>query len=122
METEVHFISQQGCGAVESIQNPGDKMDGRNACGPAYSENSITEGAMSERRLWLAVLVTAVEDWRRGTLRAKRAAQKFLFEDDSDFMEVCAGAGIDPSSFRSKLTKIGRQIEMTGPWSSPLAA
>lgn len=97
-------------------------MDGKNISGPAYSGNSITEGAISERRLWTAVLVTAVEDWRRGTLRAKRAAQKFLFEDDHDFMEVCAGAGIDPSSFRSKLTKIGHQVEMTGPWSNPLAA
>lgn len=122
METEVHFISLPGCWEVESIQNWGDKMDEKSGCGPAYSEYSITEGAISERRLWMAVLVTAVEDWRRGTLRAKRAAQQFLFEDDRDFMEVCAGAGIDPSSFRFKLTKIGRQIEMTGPWSSPLAA
>jgi hypothetical protein len=90
--------------------------------GPESSDNSVTEEMISERRLWTAVLVSAVEDWRMGTLRAKRSAQEFLFEDDRDFMEVCAGAGIDPSSFRSKLTKIGRKIEMTGPWSHPLAA
>jgi hypothetical protein len=97
-------------------------MSGNILSTSAHSEISMTEEAISERRLWTAVLVTAVEDWRRGTLRAKRSAQKFLFEDDRDFTEVCAGAGIDPSSFRMKLTKIGRQIEMTGPWSNPLAA
>lgn len=97
-------------------------MNANQMCGPESSQNSVTEATISERRLWTAVLVTAVEDWRRGTLRAKRLAQEFLFEDDRDFTEVCAGAGIDPSSFRSKLTKIGRKIEMTGPWSQPLAA
>lgn len=108
--------------AAKSFQNSGDTMEQNMGRGPESSDNSVTEEMISERRLWTAVLVTAVEDWRMGTLRAKRSAQEFLFEDDNDFMEVCAGAGIDPSSFRHKLTKIGRKIEMTGPWSNPLAA
>jgi len=97
-------------------------MNGNFVCGPAGSQDAVTEEAISERRLWTAVLVTAVQDWRVGTLRAKRSAQQFLFEDDRDFTEVCAGAGIDPSSFRLRLVKIGRKIEMTGTWSNPLAA
>lgn len=86
------------------------------------SQNEATEESISERRLWTAVLVMAVEDWRDGTLRARRAAQQFLFENDRDFNEVCAGAGLDPQSFRTKLLKIGRRIEMQGPLAHPLAA
>jgi len=79
------------------------------------SAQEITEEVISERRLWTAVMVTAVEDWRSGTLRARRSAQKFLFEDERDFNDVCAGAGLDPASLRSKLLKIGRRINMHGP-------
>jgi len=86
------------------------------------SQNEVTEESISERRLWTAVLVMAVEDWRAGTLRARRAAQQFLFEDDRDFGEVCAGAGLDPQSFRARLLKIGRRIEMHGPLAHPIAA
>lgn len=86
------------------------------------SQNDVTEELISERRLWTAVLVMAVEDWRAGTLRARRTAQQFLFEDDRDFSEVCAGAGLDPQSFRAKLLKIGRRIEMQGPLAHPMAA
>lgn len=86
------------------------------------SQNTVTEELISERRLWTAVIVMAVEDWRAGTLRARRAAQQFLFENDADFSQVCAGAGLDPESFRAKLLKIGRRIEMQGPLAHPLAA
>jgi hypothetical protein len=68
------------------------------------------------------VLVMAVEEWRDGSLRAKRAAQEFLFEDDRDFEEVCAGAGLDPATFRSKLLKFGRRVAMHGPLSGAIAA
>jgi hypothetical protein len=90
--------------------------------GNIASQNTVTEELISERRLWTAVIVVAVEDWRAGTLRARRAAQQFLFEDDGDFEQVCAGAGLDPQSFRAKLLKIGRRIEMQGPLAHPLAA
>jgi hypothetical protein len=43
------------------------------------TQNNVTEELISERRLWTAVLVNAVEDWRGGTLRARREAQEFLF-------------------------------------------
>jgi len=86
------------------------------------AQNDVTEEMISERRLWTAVLVMAVEDWRAGTLRARRAAQQFLFESDHDFSRVCAGAGLDPQSFRTKLLKIGRRIEMQGPLAHPIAA
>jgi hypothetical protein len=48
--------------------------------------------------LWTAVIVMAVEDWRNGSLRARREAQSFLFEDNADFQAVCASAGLDPAT------------------------
>jgi hypothetical protein len=49
------------------------------------TQNNVTEELISERRLWSAVLLNAVEDGRGGTLRARREAQEFLFESDVDF-------------------------------------
>lgn len=85
-------------------------------------QSRVTEECIPERRLWLAVLTLAVEDWRSGTLRARREAQKFLFDSDADFERVCAGAGLDPVSLRAKLSKVGRKVELEGPWKRPLAA
>lgn len=85
-------------------------------------QTEILEGCIAERRLWLAVITLAVEDWRSGTLRARRDAQKFLFDDHADFERACAGAGLEPVSLRSKLLKIGRRIELEGPWDRPVAA
>lgn len=73
-------------------------------------------------RLWLAVVVQAVEEWRNGTLRDKRLAQQFLFDDRNDFQAVCANAGLDADNLRSKLLKIGRRVNATGALGHPLAA
>jgi hypothetical protein len=79
------------------------------------TQNNVTEELISEPRLWTAVLVNAVEDWRGGTLGARREAQEFLFESDADFEMVCAGVGLNAGDFRARLLKIGRRIEMKGP-------
>jgi hypothetical protein len=97
-------------------------MEGVTAWAGTRESNEISEGYISERRLWPAVLVMAVEDWRNGSLRAKRAAQVFLFEDDRDFEEVCAGAGLDPATFRSKLLKVGKRVAMDGPLPGAITA
>lgn len=83
-------------------------------------QEAVTEELIGERRLWTAVVVMAVEDWRNGTLRSQREAQKFLFENDKDFNAVCASAGLDPSSLRSKLLKIGHRVEMENGWRGAL--
>ncbi|MBZ5693958.1 MAG: hypothetical protein LAN36_01225 [Acidobacteriia bacterium] len=89
--------------------------------GTSY-QSEVTEECIAEHRLWTAVITLAVEDWRSGSLRARREAQRFIFENESDFSRACAGAGLDPTSLRGKLLKIGRKIEMEGPWTHPLAA
>lgn len=85
-------------------------------------QTDLTEECLAERHLWTAVITRAVEDWRNGTLRERRAAQRFLFDEEDDFCRVCASAGLDPASLRSHLAKIGRRIKMEGPWSTHLAA
>jgi hypothetical protein len=86
------------------------------------AEGNITEECLAERQLWIAVLTMAVEDWRSGTLRMRREAQKFLFENHDDYQHVCASAGVDPSGFRGSLLRIGKKIAMQGPWDHQIAA
>jgi len=90
--------------------------------GSMSQENQVTEELIGENRLWTAVIVNAVEDWRFGTLRVRREAQAFLFEDHADFELICSRAGLDAASFRAKLLKIGRRIEMDGPLNLAMAA
>src|SRR5580704_225023 len=86
----------------------------RATLGSVSQENQVTEDLIGENRLWTAVILNAIDDWRYGTLRARREAQTFLFEDHADFENVCSRAGLDAESFRGKLLKIGRRIEMEG--------
>ncbi|HUO35627.1 MAG TPA: hypothetical protein VMU43_11610 [Candidatus Acidoferrum sp.] len=74
----------------------------------------MSQDASSERALWLSVVALAMEDWTSGTLRARREAQRFLFEDKSDFFSVCANAGLNGEALRTKLLKIGRRVQMEG--------
>jgi hypothetical protein len=76
------------------------------------TRDTVTEDLIAERRLWTAVVVNAVEEWRSGSLRARREAQQFLFENTQDFELVCAGAGLDPQDMRSRLKKIGRMVDL----------
>jgi hypothetical protein len=83
--------------------------------------NAVTEEMISARRLWTAVLVNAVEDWRNGSLRARREAQEFLFDNDEDFEMVCTAAGLDSSDFRNRLSKVGQRVEARVPFSFSFA-
>jgi hypothetical protein len=87
-------------------------MDTSTAQGNVDMHNNVTEELISARRLWTAVLLNAIEDWRNGTLRARREAQEFLFENDQDFEMVCTAAGVDSYDFRTRLLKIGSRVEM----------
>ena len=60
----------------------------------------------AERRLWTAVLLQAMEDWRSGNMRRQREAAEFLFESREDFERACAGAGLDSGALRSKLHRM----------------
>lgn len=79
-------------------------------------QSNVTEDCVSERRLWTAVVARALEDWRTGTLRERRKAQQFIFEDHEDFERACFFAGLDRECLRSRLLKIGRKVEMESTW------
>ncbi|MGH9700868.1 MAG: hypothetical protein ACRD5R_04580 [Candidatus Acidiferrales bacterium] len=85
-------------------------------------QEGLIENAIAERRMWAAVILLAIEDWKTGTLRMRREAQKFLFENQRDFEDVCANAGLNAANLRAQLRKAGRLVEMQGPLSRPLAA
>lgn len=61
---------------------------------------------LPERRLWCAVLVQAVEDWRSANIRRQREAEAFLFRNEKDFTSVCMSAGIEAGSLLPELTKM----------------
>jgi hypothetical protein len=61
-----------------------------------------------ETRLWQAVIVTAIQEWISGPLRASRAAEDYLFRDQKDFPAVCQSAGMDAGRLRAKLSRLHR--------------
>jgi hypothetical protein len=67
--------------------------------------------AISEKRLWQAVLVNTIQEWISGPLRSKRIAEEYLFQDQKDFPIVCESAGMDAGQLRAKLNRLrARQI------------
>ena len=66
-------------------------------------------GAVPEARLWQAVILNTIQDWVSGPLRRKREAEKYLFQDDSDFPAVCQSAGLDVQRLRANLTRLRGQ-------------
>ena len=62
-----------------------------------------------EKRLWQAVIVTAIQEWLNGPLRSKRQAEEYLFQDQKDFPVVCQSAGMDADRLRAKLNRLLRQ-------------
>jgi hypothetical protein len=77
-------------------------------------------GQISERRLWAAVLLQALEDWQSGNIRRQREAEKFFFSSEKDFATVCRGAGYEPSCVLLKLQRmkpVGQQSFKAPAWS-----
>jgi hypothetical protein len=62
--------------------------------------------AIPEVRLWQAVIVSSVQEWLHGPLRRQREAERFLFNDDTDFPVVCQSAGLDAGQLRERLSKL----------------
>ena len=74
----------------------------------------------SERRIWTAVLLQALEDWQSGNIRRQREAEKFFFSSEKDFATVCRGAGYEPSCVLLKLQRmkpVGQQSFKAPAWS-----
>ena len=61
---------------------------------------------ISERRLWSAVFLQALEDWQGDSIRRRKEADKFFFGSEKDFATVCRGAGYEPSCVLAKLQRM----------------
>ena len=62
--------------------------------------------------LWRGVIARAVQDWLSKSLRPKREAERYLFENSADLSSVCASAEIDILKLRTCLNKVrGRTLE-----------
>jgi len=72
-----------------------------------YSKDHDGE-QISDRRLWTAVLLQALEDWRSTSVWRQMEAERFLFQSQKDFATVCRGAGLDADSVLSKLHRMKR--------------
>jgi hypothetical protein len=79
----------------------------QNVANQVENEN---DGGFSQRRLWTAVLLQAVEDWRSTNMRRKREAEEFLFQSKDDFARVCRGAGLEPGGILSKLQRLNTSV------------
>jgi len=67
-------------------------------------ENHVEE--FSERRLWAAVLLQALEDWSSANARHRAEADRFFFGCPEDFARVCRGAGLAPSGVLERLRRM----------------
>ena len=59
--------------------------------------------------LWRAVIASAIRDWLSGSLRLKREAERYLFENSRDLSSVCASAGMDIGKLRGRLNELRGQ-------------
>ncbi|HWF38507.1 MAG TPA: hypothetical protein VG322_08315 [Candidatus Acidoferrales bacterium] len=65
----------------------------------------------SEKRLWAAVLLQALEDWSSNNSRHREEADRFFFGCPEDFARVCRGAGLAPTGVLARL----RRMKETAP-------
>ena len=72
----------------------------------SHGETQIDHNATSETKLWQIVIMRTIEDWRSGSSRRSREAEKYLFHDNIDFPLVCESAGMNPDRLRSELIKL----------------
>jgi hypothetical protein len=63
----------------------------------------------SETRLWRGVIARTIQDWLSASLRGKREAEQYLFENSADLSLVCESAGINVEHMRTCLNRVRGQ-------------
>lgn len=90
---------------IQRSSGEGGKMETMNSEERIICKGIEVEEPVSEQKIWVAVLLQAVDDWRSTNLKLRRDAEQFLFRERNDFDVVCASAGIESSSLRSRLVR-----------------
>jgi len=57
-------------------------------------------------RVWRGVIARTIQDWLSSPLRAKREAERYLFENSVDLSSVCELAGVNIVRLRACLEKV----------------
>lgn len=70
---------------------------------------AIQNAGTAHKKLWRAVIDSAITEWVRGPVRLRRTAEYFLFHDENDFPFVCRSAGLNSESVRESLWAIRAQ-------------
>lgn len=76
----------------------------------ANNAREVQTDEFSGRRLWTAVLLQAIEDWKGANARRRSEAEKFFFQSPDDFARVCRGAGLAPDGVVSRLRRMQATI------------
>jgi hypothetical protein len=65
----------------------------------------------TEKHLWRVVIARTIQDWLSNSLRDKRDAEQYLFQNSADLSLVCESAGINVERMRKCLNKVrGRKV------------
>ncbi len=65
----------------------------------------------TEKHLWRVVIARTIQDWLSSSLREKRNAEQYLFQNSADLSLVCESAGINVERMRKCLNKVrGRKV------------
>ena len=73
--------------------------------------SATDEPLTTENRMWRVVIARTIQDWLSKPLRAKREAERYLFENSADLSWVCESAGIKVEQLRNCLNKVrGRTL------------
>lgn len=107
---------------MKQSSSKGDKMETTSSEKRILCKGIEVEEPVNEQKIWLAVLLQAVEDWRSENVKLHRDADQFLFREKNDFDVVCTGAGIEPSSFRSRLMRAAQRSNGTIAGQTQIAA
>jgi hypothetical protein len=86
-----------------------------NQANEEYSEQ------FSDRRLWTAVLLQALEDWKSSNMRLRAGAEKFFFQSSADFSRVCRSAGLAPDSVLVRLQRMSALVREQPSFTAPAA-
>jgi hypothetical protein len=78
-------------------------------------EEQNDDTQFADRRLWTAVLLQALEDWKSNNRRRQSEAERFLFHSEKDFQTVCKAAGLEPSYVFGKVQKMKKTMEPAKP-------
>jgi hypothetical protein len=73
---------------------------------------SLKEGIARETAMWRGVIARTIQDWLAPSLRPKREAERYLFQNSADLSLVCESAGINIEQMRTRLNMArGRTLE-----------